>query len=86
MAPKLSRDKLDLIDDLLYKSKRPKQALKELEKWLKKVPGSAQLQVSHFMHKPRFSRTAEPMRYRYLKHNRYLSVIATTRAGPSVRR
>ena len=81
MAPKLSRDKLDLIDDLLYKSKRPKQALKELEKWLKKVPGSAQLQVSHITRKSQISRVAEPMRYRYLKHNRYSSVIDTTRVG-----
>ena len=61
MAPKLSRDKLELIDDLLYKSKKPKQALKELDKWLKKVPGSAQLQVSYFRSKLRISSVAEPI-------------------------
>ena len=61
MAPKLSRDKLELIDDLLYKSKKPKQALKELEKLLKKVPGSAQLQVSEFTSKFRISSIAEPI-------------------------
>ena len=48
MAPKLSKDRLDLINDLLNRSKKPKQALREIEKWIKKTPKSIHLQVRHF--------------------------------------
>jgi hypothetical protein len=43
---KLAKHKLDLLNELVNKGRKPKQGLKELDKWLKRDPNDATLQAS----------------------------------------
>ena len=42
---KLAKHKLDLLNDLVHKSRKPKVALKDLEKWAKRDPNNLDLQA-----------------------------------------
>jgi hypothetical protein len=45
MGFKLTQSKQDYLHDLLYKTRKPKVALKEIERWMRKTPNDDLLQV-----------------------------------------
>jgi len=42
---KLAKHKLNLLNELVFKSRKPRQGLKELDKWLKRDPNDISLQA-----------------------------------------
>jgi hypothetical protein len=42
---KLAKHKLDLLNELVNKGRKPKQGLKELDKWLKRDPNDVTLRA-----------------------------------------